>query len=93
MRELADNIVATQQFLFKALATDIYMTGVFLSVHLKNAIMQGVDVKILQDDECREQLVKDSPDSLSNLGPNTICGRSDFDLCKVKLKKNLLIFL
>ncbi|KRT84538.1 Trypsin, partial [Oryctes borbonicus] len=55
-----------------------------LQVHLKNALMHGLDVKILQGDECREKLQSTSQESLPNLGSNTICSSAESDLCKVK---------
>lgn len=54
--------------------------------------MNGLDVKILQDEECRENIEANHKDILPKLGPNTICAKSEQDLCKVSWKKKRKIF-
>ncbi|CAH0549415.1 unnamed protein product [Brassicogethes aeneus] len=54
-----------------------------LQLHAKNALMHGIDVKIMDTNQCKETLAEKFKDSVQNYSPNTLCGFSSIDQCRV----------
>ncbi|VEN56226.1 unnamed protein product, partial [Callosobruchus maculatus] len=54
-----------------------------LQLHARGAIMHHIDVNVLDNQKCQEQLSDRFKESLPNYSPNMICGQSNIDHCKV----------
>nr|CAI5836676.1 unnamed protein product [Callosobruchus analis] len=54
-----------------------------LQLHARGAIMHHIDVNVLDNQKCQEQLSERFKESLPNYSPNMICGQSNIDHCKV----------
>ena len=45
--------------------------------------MHSIDVKIMDNQQCQETLANTFQHASSNYSPNTLCGYSDIDQCRV----------
>ncbi|XP_060533201.1 serine protease filzig isoform X2 [Cylas formicarius] len=54
-----------------------------LQLHARGAIMHRIELNVMDNRQCREMLGKYFPDSVAHYNPNTLCGFSDVDQCRV----------
>ncbi|XP_049824987.1 uncharacterized protein LOC109605766 isoform X2 [Aethina tumida] len=54
-----------------------------LQLHAKNALMHAIDVKIMDSQQCEQTLKEKFAESVQHYSPNTLCGFSNIDQCKV----------
>ncbi|KAL3272114.1 hypothetical protein HHI36_022577 [Cryptolaemus montrouzieri] len=54
-----------------------------LQLHAKGAVMRSIGVNIMDNEQCRETLSNTYQQMMPNYSPNTLCGFSDHDQCKV----------
>ncbi|XP_045465843.1 probable serine/threonine-protein kinase nek3 [Harmonia axyridis] len=54
-----------------------------LQLHAKGAVMRSVGVNIMDNEQCRDTLRSTYQDMMPNYSPNTLCGFSEKDQCKV----------
>ncbi|EFA05743.2 serine protease H164 [Tribolium castaneum] len=54
-----------------------------LQLHAKGAIMHSINVNVMDNQQCQETLKSKFQHAVGNHSPNTLCGYSDIDQCKV----------
>lgn len=50
--------------------------------------MHRIDIKVMDTQQCQKTLAEKFTESLPNYSPNTLCGFSDINQCKVILSFN-----
>nr|CAH7761644.1 unnamed protein product [Callosobruchus chinensis] len=53
-----------------------------LQLHARGAIMHHIDVNVVDNQKCQQQLSERFKESLPNYSPNMLCGQSNIDHCK-----------
>ncbi|XP_044261254.1 proteoglycan 4-like [Tribolium madens] len=54
-----------------------------LQLHAKGAIMHSINVNVMDNQQCQETLKSKFQHAVGNHSPNTLCGYSNIDQCKV----------